>query len=140
MAKVRLTQTYVDNLPPVPEGKLKIERCDTALPGLLLEQRATNSDWASFRLRYKDASGKTKYISIGRSCDISLQEAREKAKKLKAEIQLGADPQAEVRERRKGLTWNQFFEEHYLPYAKQHLRSWRNLQNMHEYRICCVNR
>lgn len=135
MAKVRLTQSFVDNLPPISEGKNKIEWCDTSLPGLLLEQRATNLEWASFRLRYKNENGRTSYISIGRSCDIDLAEARQKAKKLKAQIQLGADPQAEVRERRKGLTWNQFFKEHYLPYAKQHLRSWRNLENMHELRV-----
>jgi integrase len=135
MAKVKLTQTYVDNLPPVPEGKIKIEWCDTALPGLLLEQRATNSEWASFRLRYKDAAGKTSYISIGRSCDISLQEAREKAKKLKAEIQLGADPAAEKRERKQLPIWNTFFDNWYLPHAKQHKRTWANDEEMHRLRI-----
>ena len=54
---------------------------------------------------------------------------------LKAEIQLGKDPQAEVRERRKRLTWNRFFEDHYLPHAKQRLRSWKNLEEMHRLRI-----
>ena len=97
--RVKLTQKYIDNPPPVPPGKRKIEHCDTALPGLLFEQRAANTEWGSFRLRYKNAAVKTSYVAIGRSCDIALQEARAKAKQLKAEIQLGADPQAEAREK-----------------------------------------
>lgn len=135
MARVKLTQSYVDSLPPVPEGRAKIEHCDTALPGLFLEQRAANSEWASYRLRYRNSANKTSYISIGRSCDITLAEARQKAKKLKAEIRLGADPQAEVRERRRVLTWNEFFTEHYLAHARMHLRRWQYLEGMHRNRI-----
>ena len=51
---------------------------------------------SSFRF-YKNTAGKTAYAQIGRSCEITLAEARQKAKDLKAEIQLGADPQAEAR-------------------------------------------
>ena len=89
MAKVKLTQRYIDNPPPIPDGKAKIEHCDLALPGLLWEQRATNAGWGSYRLRYK-SDGKTAYATVGRSCDITLKEAREKTKQLKAEIQLGS--------------------------------------------------
>ena len=130
--KVKLTQSYVDNLPPVPDGKIKIEHCEK---GLLLEQRASNTQWASYRLRYKNAAGKTTYISIGRSCDITLAEARQKARQLKAKIQLGADPQAEAREHRQRLTWDAFFVDHYLPHAKQRKRSWRNDEEMHRLRV-----
>ena len=136
MARVKLTQQYIDNPPPVPEGKTKVEHCDLALPGLLWEQRAVNQEWGSYRLRYKNSVGKTSYSAIGRSCSMTLAEARKKARQLKAEIQAnGADPQAEVRERRKGLTWNAFFEDHYLPHAKQRLRSWKNLEEMHRLRV-----
>lgn len=132
--KVKLTQHYIDNPPPIPAGKTKLEHCDTALPGLLWEQRAVNQQWGTFRLRYK-SNGKTTYVTLGRSCDINLADARSKAKKLKAEIALGADPQAVVREKRKSLTWNNFFTEHYLPHVKQHKRSWDNDEEMHRLRI-----
>jgi integrase len=135
MARVKLSQKYIDNPPPVPVGKAKVEHCDIAHPGLLWEQRAVNQEWGSYRLRYKNSSGKTSYASVGRSCSITLVEARQKCKQLKAEIQLGADPQAEVQERRKGMTWDTFFTDHYLPHVKQHLRSWRNLEDMHRLRI-----
>ena len=89
--KLKLTQPYINRPPPVPPNRRKVEHCDTALPGLLWEQRAANSEWGTFRLRYKDASGKTCHAPIGLSCDITLQEARQKAKRLKAEVQLGAE-------------------------------------------------
>ena len=135
MAKVKLTQKYIHNPPPVPSGKAKVEHCDTTLPGLLFEQRAANTEWGSFRLRYKNAAVKTSYITIGRSCDIALQEARAKAKQLKAEIELGADPQAKIREKRKSLTWDLFFTDHYLPHSKQHKRSWANDAEMQRLRL-----
>ncbi len=135
MAKVKLTQKYIDNPPPVPTGKAKMEHCDTALPGLLFEQRASNNEWGSYRLRYKNAAGKTSYAPVGKSCEITLAEAREKAKKLKAEIQLGADPQADLREKRKSLTLDTFMTEHYFKHARQHLRRWQYLEGMHRQRI-----
>jgi integrase len=134
MAKVKLSQKYIDNPPPVPATKAKVEHCDIALPGFLWEQRTVNQEWGSYRLRYK-SNGKTAYVTVGRSCDITLAEARQKAKQLKAEIQLGADPQADIRKNRKGMTWDTFFTDHYLPHAKQHLRSWKNLEEMHRLRI-----
>ena len=133
--KVKLTQKYIDNPPAVPPDKAKVEHCDTALPGLLWEQRAINQEWGSYRLRYKNSAGRTSYATVGRSCEITLAEARQKVKQLKAEIQLGSDPQHEVRKRRKGLLWDTFFTDHYLPHVKQHLRSWRNLEDMHRLRI-----
>jgi hypothetical protein len=56
--KVKLTQKYIDNPPVVPPGKAEVEHCDTALPGLLWEQRAINQEWGSYRLRYKNSAGK----------------------------------------------------------------------------------
>ncbi len=125
MAKVKLTQKYIDNPPPLPMGKTKEEHCDIALPGFLWEQRATNTEWGSYRLRYKPG-GKTAYFTIGRSCVITLAQARSKAKLLRAEIELGADPRAEAREKRGGMTWDEFFETEWRPYCLAHKRSYKN--------------
>jgi hypothetical protein len=82
MARVKLSQRYIDNPPPVPPEKAKVEHCDIALPGLLWEQRTVNQEWGSYRLRYKNSDGKTSYAAVGRSCDITLAEARQKARQL----------------------------------------------------------
>jgi hypothetical protein len=132
--RIKLTQKYIDNPPPVPPHKAKVEHCDLALPGLLWEQRAVNQEWGSYRLRYK-SEGKTASVAIGKSCDISLKEARQKTRQIKAELQLGSDPQAAAREQRKGMTWNIFVTDHYFPHVKEHLRSWKNLEDMHRLRI-----
>jgi integrase len=132
--KVKLNQKYVDRPPPVRAGRAKEEHCDKAHPGLIFEQRAVNQEWGTYRLRYKNSAGKTSYVQVGRSCDITLAQAREKTKLLKAEIALGADPQAEARERRNVLTWDQYFPT-YLEHVRQHLRSWSNLEEMHRLRI-----
>ena len=42
--RVKLTQKYIDHPPLLPPCKTKEEHCDTALPGLLWEQRATCTD------------------------------------------------------------------------------------------------
>ncbi|MEH6466851.1 MAG: tyrosine-type recombinase/integrase [Porticoccus sp.] len=129
--RVKLTQPYINNPPPLPAGKAKIEHCDTAMPGLLWEQRVTSPDWGSFRLRYK-ANGKTTYVTVGRSCDISLAEAKKKARQLKAEIELGADPQAEARAKKAIITWSHYMESTYMPHVKAHIRSWKNLESLNE--------
>jgi integrase len=132
--KVKLTQKYIDNPPAVPTDKAKVEHCDIALPGLLWEQRAVNQEWGSFRLRYK-SNGKTAYITIGRSCDITLAEARQKAKQLKAEIQLGADPQAEARSKRNVITVQEYATQHFIPWIKVRKRSWKNDRSLLNLRI-----
>jgi len=132
--KVKLTQKYIDHPPPVPPEKAKVEHCDIALPGLLWEQRAVNQEWGSYRLRYK-SNGKTTYVTVGRSCEITLTQARQKAKQLKAEIQLGADPQAEARSKRKLITVQEYATQHFIPWIKVRKRSWKNDRSLLNLRI-----
>ena len=86
MAKVKLSQKYIDNTPRPPPNKSREEHCDLSIPGLYFETRATCTEWGTFFLRYKDEAGKTCHQKIGRSCDISLKQARDEARRLRAEI------------------------------------------------------
>lgn len=121
MPIISLTQALIPTL-QCPEGKSRIEYCDKELPGLLLEVRSSGA--STFSLRYK-TNLQTKYIKLGTSELITLAEARKKAKALKAEIALGADPRGEAKARRAIPTLTDFFNESYLPYAKVHKRSWQ---------------
>ncbi len=134
MSKVKLTKKYVDNPPRPAPGKSREEHCDIALPGLYFETRATCTEWGTFFLRYKDSNGKTCHQKLGRSCDITLKQAREEARRLRAEIQLGANPRAEARAKKAIMTWNEFFTR-YINYVRQHKRSWHNDEEMHRLRI-----
>ncbi len=133
--KVKLTQQYIDNPPRPAPGKSREEHCDTSLPGMYFETRATCTEWGTFFLRYKDDNGKTCHQKLGRSCDITLKQAREEAKRLRAEIQLGANPRAEAKAKKAILTWGKFFDTRYINYVRQHKRSWANDEEMHRLRI-----
>jgi site-specific recombinase XerD len=117
-----------------PPGKRREELCDTVFPGLYLEVRSTNACSGTFYYRYK-ADGKTCHEKIGRTSDVSLQEARKAAKLLKAKIALGANPQAEARAAKAVMTLKAFLEENYTPYAKARKRSFRFDETMMRVRI-----
>jgi len=66
---------------------------------------------------------------------MSLEDARQRAKKLNAEITLGADPQAERKAIRSVLSFDEFFQTYYLPHAKVHKRTWEKDQERYELRL-----
>ena len=66
---------------------------------------------------------------------MSLDDARQRAKTLKAEITLGADPQADLKAKRAVLTIDEFFQTYYLPHAKVHKRTWEKDQERYELRL-----
>ncbi|TDG11658.1 DUF4102 domain-containing protein [Seongchinamella unica] len=135
MPKVLLTDKFLQTHLSCPDGKRRTEYCDTRIPGLYIEVRSSSPGGGTYYLRYKDATGKTCHKKIGRTDEISLANARNQAKTLKAEIQLGADPCAEARRRKEVPNWNTFFTDLYLPYARQHKRSWKGDQVMHRHYI-----
>ena len=122
MPVLKLTQDFINNGLQCPEGQNRIEFCDKDLPGLIIIVTATSSG-GSFFLRYKNGSGKTSYIKIGRSNEVTLVDARKKAKLLKLEIANGADPSNEKRVQKAVPTLAAFYEAHYKPYAAVHKRS-----------------
>jgi site-specific recombinase XerD len=121
MPIISLNQASITTL-KCPANKTRIEYCDRDLPGLLLEVRPSGA--STYHLRYK-ANNTTKYIKLGTSDLITLAEARKKAKTLKAEIALGADPRGDAKAKRAIPTLTEFFDDTYLPYAKVHKRSWK---------------
>lgn len=126
MPVIKLTHHIIANDLRCPDTKTHIELCDKELPGLYVEVRASSPGQGTYYLRYKDATGKTCHQKVGRTSDIDLTEARKRARQLKAEITaLGRDPRAEAKAQKAVPMLGVFFDEQYLPYARQHKRSWR---------------
>ena len=96
MPVLKLTQDFINNSLQCPENLNRIEFCDKELPGLIIIVTATSSG-GTFFLRYKNGSGKTSYIKIARTNEMTLADARKKAKLLKLEISNGTDPSNEKR-------------------------------------------
>ena len=121
MPIVKLTQDFINNQLICPAGKKRIEYCDKELPGLIIIVSPI-SQGGTYFLRYK-SSGKTAYIKISRTYELVLVDARKKAKLLKLEIANGADPANQKRIQKAVLTFSEFYEQHYKPYAAVHKRS-----------------
>ena len=100
-----------------------------------MEVRATSQGQGTFYLRWKDANGKTCHQKIGRTTEITLDDARQRAKTLKAQITLGADPQAERKAKDAVVTFDIFFRDHYMPHAKVHNRGWKKKLQMYDLRL-----
>ena len=132
---VKLTSDFISNNLLCPQGKRRIEYVDKGGTGLYVEVRATSPGQGTYYLRYKDANGKTCHQKIGRTTDIDLDEARARAKKLKAEITLGKDPRADEKARKIVLTLDVFFRDNYLPHAKVHNRGWKKKSQMYDLRL-----
>jgi integrase len=106
-----------------PPGQRRIEYVDKGGLGLYLEVRASSPGVATAYVRYKGKDGRSAHQRIGSTAVLSVPEIRREAKRIKAEITLGADPRAEARARKVVPTFNDFFENHYMPYVRPRKRS-----------------
>lgn len=136
MPVLKLTPQFIATSLTCPPGKTRVEFCDADLPGLYVDVRTTNPGSGVYYFRYKDKNGKTCHQKLGRVCDLDLAEARKLAKTLKADIIVnGADPRAEAKAQKAVPTVSDFFENHYLPYAKPRKRSYARDEEMFRLRI-----
>jgi len=132
---VKLDQAFIANNLICPAGVSRIEFCCSEIKGLYVLASAASPGQGCYYLRYKDDNGKTCHQKIGRTSDISLQDARKQAKTLRASIALGANPRAEENARKAVLSLDEFFEKHYFPHAKVHKRSWKRDDQLYRIRI-----
>ncbi len=135
MPIIKLTPEVLSQGLHCPSPKRRIELCDSELPGLYIEVRATRAGEGTYYVRYKDANAKTCHQKIGRTTELTLADARKKAKNLKAEIQLGADPRGAVKAEKAVITFDSFFQDHYLPHVTPRKRSWKRDEELYRLRI-----
>ena len=133
MPKINLTQSLISKL-TCPPGRNRIEYCDTRIPGLFLEARHTGGK--TFYLRYRcPEKGSTKYRKLGIHVDLSLASARKRAAVLRGAMLEGKYPGDDKQEKKQAMTFAEFFEEKYLPFAKPRKRSWRDDEKLYNRRL-----
>lgn len=122
MATVLLTTEFMRNGLTTPPGKSRVEYCDLHpdARGLYVEVNANKPGYGTYRLRYKDSSGKTCHVRIGDTNEITLDAARKQAILLKAQIATGTNPKEQKVEEK---TFEQFFVQDYYPYVLSRKRS-----------------
>jgi integrase len=104
-----------------PSGRKKVEYRDTTIIGFSLEVRASGG--ATYYLRYFTSDGRQRQFKIGGVKDVTFEQARKRAKELRAEAVLGGDPLAKKEERKTIPTYGELAEQH-IAEAKRTQRSW----------------
>ena len=120
--RIELSQEMINKGLRCPDGRKKAELGDAGsggVPGLFIEVRASSPGNGTWWLRWKNVHGETRYQRLGSIGDLTLVEARKTAKRLRAEICLGADPRAEEQKKREVPTFGEFFLDMYMPHAKR---------------------
>ena len=122
MPIVKLDANFIKHHLQCPDGQNKIEYCSDSIPGFMVTVSNVSPGKGCYVVRYK-VSGQTKYIKVGRTYDISLADAKKKAKELKSEIALGSDPSQEKKDREAVPTLTEFMEDMYFPHVRTRKRT-----------------
>lgn len=138
MAK-NLTKRIVESA-PLPQGEAKVWTWlgDAEVRGFGVKLYAGGA--RVFALRYRTRAGSSRMLTLGAFGDLTVQEARDIARKEKVRVLDGADPQAERQEERRrkdgGVStvrdlMGRWLEDH----AKVHRRGWREDKRRADARI-----
>lgn len=114
--KFKFNKRQLDSLPPTPSTSRskETEYTDELCSGLKLI--INRQGRKRFLFRYT-LYGTKKSVQLGEYPAIGINTARQIANDHKREIALGNDPKAMRDEKRNVLTFQEFAEQHYLPYA-----------------------
>lgn len=100
-------------------GRRKTDHWCTHIPGFVLEVRSGGGK--TYALRYVDAGGRQRQHKIGSYGVISNADARKAATRLRAEVELGGNPQAAKEEKKAVPLYSELAEQH-RDHAKLHQR------------------
>jgi integrase len=135
MPVMNFTQAFMATGLIVPPGKQKIEYSVADEPGLFVECRASAKAIPTWYLRLKNAKGTNEYVRLGVVKEVSLTQARRRARELKAERAKALQSMPTGQQVYAELTLETFVQEHYLPYAKVHKRSWKRDEQAYRMRV-----
>lgn len=107
-----------------PPGKSKVDYYDSALKGFILEARSSGGK--TFYLRYHDSHNKLRQCKIGDAAAVSYDKARQKAMRLRSEVELGGNPLKERQALRAVPTLAEFIRETYVPHIHLHRRNFQS--------------
>lgn len=118
MATAKLTKTTLARL-TCPPDRAEAYYWDEGLPGFGL--RAFKSGKSVWVCQYRNPEGRTKKMTLGDVRTVDVAQARQQAKDLLAEAQLGGDPQADAKALRHGDTVKDVIDD-YLVAKKESLK------------------
>jgi integrase len=126
MPKIKLSASVALTVACEP-GRRKTDYWDTVTPGFVLEVRSSGGK--TYALRYTDDAGHQRQLKIGTSADITFEQARKAAVKLRSEVVLGGNPAAQKDQKKSVPTYASLADEH-ITYAKTHQRRPGNTESI----------
>ena len=117
--RINFTKASIENL-PIPESGWKYYY-DTKVPGLAVGVGASG---VKTYVLYKKINRRPERIKIGRTTDLTVDEARTKAIEHNGKVALGSNPADKKRQQRAEITFGEmfalFYEQHSKPHKKTH--------------------
>lgn len=126
MPKAKLDSTFCQ-LAVCQPGKRKTDYWDTHTSGFVLEVRKSGAK--TYYFRYSDEAGRQRQPKIGRHADISFDQARKAARRLRSEVVLGGDPCASKEKKKAIPTYAELSDQH-LAHAKTYMKSYDSLETI----------
>ena len=120
MPKLSITNEFLRKVKP-PTTKSKEQYFDTDLSGFMLELKSTGAKTYYYRYRQ---NGSQKMIRIGSTNDLSLEDAKKSYYELKKHISNQSITQELHEPQINPLTFQQFYDNHYLAYITTHIKSY----------------
>lgn len=141
--RIKLTEDFIKSGLRCPTGRRRCEFVDISdAVGLYVQVVANRKGEGVYYYRYRaPATSKTRHARIGKTGEVSLEEARRKAKQLRAQVTLGVDPQDVVEPdqvvRAPGQVplLKDFFWGRYLDFAKTRKRGWNKERQIFALRL-----
>ncbi|OAN98261.1 hypothetical protein A8B75_19825 [Sphingomonadales bacterium EhC05] len=109
------------------EGKRKTDWYSDSMPGFLIECRSTGLK--TYYQRYHDQSGRLRQMKIAAYGDITFENAKKAAQKIRSEAVLGGDP-AGRKEKQKAIPLYADLAEQHLAQAKTYQRSYDSTERI----------
>lgn len=126
MAKesVNFTKANLEQLVAPDTGRRYVH--DTKEPGLIVQ--VTPAGRKTFQI-YKKHMGKPVRVTIGTFPDLTVEQARKRAREIKVELSNGENPNDKLKQQRQEMTFGDLFTEYMERHAKVKKRSWQEDQN-----------
>lgn len=130
----RFTHRAIDALPPqdADASSPNVEYTDAVESGLRIA--VYKSGRRSFRHRYT-LFGVKQMMTLGEFPAVNVERARERVRENKALLAEDIDPKEERQARRDAITFEEFAKQHYLPFAKQARKSYKDIANRIKLRL-----
>jgi len=120
--RLRLSQKMIEALPPNPPDarRREVEIADADAVGLRISVSKGGRKFWDFRYRY---NLRKRVMRLGEWPGMSLQDARDRARECRNLLYRGIDPATEREKRAAVMTFGDFVEQEYLPFARANKKS-----------------